>query len=256
MEEVMMRVAVLGASGRIGREVVDVLKNQGHEVAELTRAAGVDAYTGAGLESALTGVDAVVDATNASTTETAAVQDFFRTIARNVQRAAPAGVQRIVLVSIIGIDAFTAGHYAGKLAHERAYREGPVPVRILRAAQFHEFTEMMVEWTTRGDTAYVPATRTQLVAARTVAEELAKLATADSALEMTEIAGPEELNLAAATARLAARRGAPARVQEITDNEDPNRDPQAAGALLPGPGAIIAGPTFEQWLDQHYPANS
>lgn len=251
-----MRVAVLGASGRIGREVVDVLKNQGYEVAAVTRAAGVDAYSGAGLAPALAGADVVVDATNASTTETAAVQDFFATTARNVQEAASAsGVRRIVLVSIIGIDAFTAGHYAGKLAHERAYREGPLPVRILRAAQFHEFTEMMLDWNTRGDSAYIPATRTQLVAARTVAEELVRLALADSAPEMTEIAGPEELNLAAATARLAARRGAPARVEEIIDDQDPNRDLQAAGALLPGPGAIIAGPTFEQWLEQHYPSN-
>ncbi|MBF6518508.1 SDR family oxidoreductase [Nocardia cyriacigeorgica] len=251
-----MRIAVLGASGRIGREVVDVLENQGHEIAELTRAAGVDAYSGAGLSAALSGADVVVDATNASTIETAAVQDFFRTIARNVQHAAAAaGARRIVLVSIIGIEAFPAGHYAGKLAHERAYREGPLPVRILRAAQFHEFTEMMLDWTTRGDAAYVPATRTQLVAARTVAEELARLAVADTALELTEIAGPDELNLAAATARLAARRGAPARVHEVTDTDDPNCEAQAAGALLPGPGAIIAGPTFSEWLDQRYPAN-
>ncbi|WP_280234139.1 SDR family oxidoreductase [Nocardia cyriacigeorgica] len=252
-----MRIAVLGASGRIGREVVDVLTNQGHEVSEVTRTAGVDAYTGAGLRAALDGADVVVDATNASTTETAAVQDFFGTIARNVQQAASAaGVRRIALVSIIGIDAFTAGHYAGKLAHERAYREGPLPVRILRAAQFHEFTEMMLEWTTRGDSAYVPAMRTHLVAARTVAEQLARIALADSAPETTDIAGPEELNLAAAVARLAARRGAPARVQEIIDADDPNRDLQAGGALLPGPDAIIAGPTFEQWLDRHYPANA
>lgn len=251
-----MRIAVLGASGRIGREVADVLKDQGHEVVEITRSAGVDAYTGTGLAAALAGTQIVVDTTNASTTDTAAVTDFFRTIARNVQRAAAdAGALRIAVVSIIGIEAFPAGHYAGKLAQERAYREGPVPVRILRAAQFHEFTEMMLDWTTRGDTAYVPRTRTQLVAARTVAEELANLALADTAPDLVEIAGPEELNLAAATARLAARRGAPARVEEIIDTTDPNSEAQAAGTLLPGPDAIIAGPTFDAWLDQHHPAN-
>lgn len=251
-----MRIAVLGASGRIGREVADVLKSQGHEVVEITRSAGVDAYTGDGLAAALAGTQVVVDATSTSTTETAAVTDFFRTIARNVQgAAADAGVRRIAVVSIIGIDAFKAGHYAGKLAQERAYREGPVPVRILRAAQFHEFTEMMLDWTTRGDTAYVPRTRTRLVAARTVAEELAKLALADTAPELVEIAGPRELNLAAATAQLAARRGAPARVEEVVDTTDPDSEAQAAGALLPGPDAIIAGPTFDAWLDQRYPAD-
>ncbi|MEU2037113.1 SDR family oxidoreductase [Nocardia niwae] len=250
-----MRVAVVGASGRIGREVTDVLRSHGHEVVVISRSAGVDVHTGAGLADALAGVDVVVDAINAATTETEGVTAFFRIVARNIQRAsAAAGVQRIALVSIIGIDRFTAGHYAGKLAQEHAYREGPVPVRILRAAQFHEFTEMMLDWTTRGDTAYVPKYRTQLVAARTVAEQLAHLAVAENAPESVEIAGPEELYLAAATAEVAARRGEPGRVEEIVDRDDPNHALQADGALLPGPGAILAGPTFQQWLTQKYPA--
>ncbi|MFI9503388.1 SDR family oxidoreductase [Nocardia sp. NPDC052566] len=250
-----MRIAVIGASGRIGREVIDVLKNQGHEVVAITRSGGVDVYTGDGLAQALAGVDAVVDAVNASTTDTDAVTDYFRTIAHTVQRdAAAAGVRRIAVVSIIGTDRFTAGHYAGKVAHELAYREGPVPVRVLRAAQFHEFTEMMLEWTTRDDVAYVPRTRTQLVAARTVAERLAELIVADTAPDLIEVAGPEELNLAAAAAKVAARRGNPARVEEILDTTDPNHEQQADGALLPGPAAIIAGPTFDEWLDQRYPA--
>lgn len=250
-----MRIAVVGASGRIGHEVVDVLRDQGHEVVAISRGAGVDVYTGAGLAGALAGVDIVVDAVNANTTDTAAVTDYFRTIARNVQQeAAAAGVRRIAVLSIIGIDEFTAGHYAGKLAHEAAYREGPVPVRVLRAAQFHEFTEMMLDWTTRDDAAYVPRYRAQLVAARVVAEELAALAVADESSDLVEIAGPEELNLAAAVTKLAARLGKPSRVEEIVDTEDPDHELQAAGALLPGPNAILAGPTFDEWLDRKYPA--
>ncbi|WP_067841630.1 SDR family oxidoreductase [Nocardia lijiangensis] len=250
-----MRIAVVGASGRIGREVVDVLKNKGHDIVAITRTSGVDVYTGAGLADTLAGVDVVVDAVSTTTTDTAAVTDYFGTVARTVQReAAAAGVRRIAVISIIGIDPFTAGHYAGKLAHEAGYREGPVPVRVLRAAQFHEFTEMMLEWTTRDDTAYVPAFPTQLVAARTTAEELAALALADSAADMVEIAGPEKLDLAAAVAKLAARRGDPSRVEAITASTDPNFELQVAGALLPGPDAILAGPTFDEWLDRKYPA--
>ncbi|MFJ1458258.1 SDR family oxidoreductase [Nocardia sp. N2S4-5] len=250
-----MRITVLGASGRIGRQVVHILKNQRHDALPATRAAGVDAYSGRGLASALSDTDAVVDATNAATTETEEVVDYFRTIAHNVQRAAAdAAVRRIVLVSIIGIDEFPAGHYAGKVAHERAYREGPVPVRILRAAQFHEFTEMMLDWTTQGDTAYVPKMRTRLVAARTVAERLAAMVVEPDAADLIEIAGPHELNLAAASAKLAARRGAPTYVEEVILTDDPNHHLQADGALLPGPAAIIAGPTFDEWLDAHDPA--
>ncbi|WP_280263678.1 hypothetical protein [Nocardia abscessus] len=43
-------------------------------------------------------------------------------------------------------------------------------------------------------------------------------------------------------------------MEEIVDTADPNHELQAGGALLPGPDAIIAGPTFGQWLDQKYPA--
>ncbi|MGY2062636.1 NAD(P)H-binding protein, partial [Nocardia gipuzkoensis] len=105
-----MRIAVIGASGRIGGAVAEVLKDRGHEVIPITRAAGVDVHSGEGLAAALRGADAVVDAANAATTETAAVTEFFGTVARTVQReAAAAGVRHIVLVSIIGIDRFSGG---------------------------------------------------------------------------------------------------------------------------------------------------
>ncbi len=72
---------------------------------------------------------------------------------------------------------FTAGYNAAKVAHEKAMLAGPIPVRVLRAAQFHELVAQMVEWGTHGEVSYVPKMRTQLVAARTVAEALADLAT-------------------------------------------------------------------------------
>jgi hypothetical protein len=28
---------------------------------------------------------------------------------------------------------------------------GPIPVRVLRAAQFHEFVEQLLQWGTQGD---------------------------------------------------------------------------------------------------------
>src|SRR5207248_2982594 len=48
-----------------------------------------------------------------------------------------AGVRRMVVASIIDIDRFSAGYRAAKLAHERAALSGLIPVRIVRAAQFH-----------------------------------------------------------------------------------------------------------------------
>ena len=48
---------------------------------------------------------------------------------------------------------------------------------------------------------------------------------------------------------LASRRGLPLKVEGVSDPADPDRELNENGALLPGPDAILAGPTFEEWLD-------
>ena len=60
-----MRVAVAGATGNIGSRTAASLERDGHEVVRISRSLGVDLLTGAGLDDALQGVDAVVDATSA-----------------------------------------------------------------------------------------------------------------------------------------------------------------------------------------------
>src|ERR671911_623148 len=162
------------------------------------------------------------------------------------------------VVSIIGIEKFTGGYNAAKVAHEQAALAGPIPARIIRAAQFHEFVEELMRWGTQGDVSYVWNMRTQLVAARTVAEELVDLATAPDAefdaAETTEIAGPREERLVEAARLLAARRGGSLRVEEQGDPSHPDSERYANGAALPGPDAKLAGPTFEEWLDAKVPA--
>ena len=114
---------------------------------------------------------------------------------------------------------------------------------------------MLVEWGTQGDVAYVPRMRTQPVAARTVAETLAELATAPgsrpSGPPFPEVAGPREEILVEMATLLAERRGYPAKVEAVNDPAD--RDGlNESGGLLPGPDAILAGPTFQEWLDLTY----
>jgi uncharacterized protein YbjT (DUF2867 family) len=253
-----MKIAVAGATGRLGPHLVDVLTERGHDVVPISRKHGVDVITGEGLEGALAGVDTVVDATTPGSPEQEAATKFFTTAPRNLQDAGErAGVRRIVVVSIIGCDRFSGGgslggFYVAKVAQERAYRGGPIPAQILRAAQFDEFVSQLLDWTTQGDVAYVPAMRTQLIAARSVAEALADLASTSDAAEpvlpIPEIAGPRVERLVDAAGLLAARRGRPARVEETSDPDDPDRDLFAGDGLLPGPHAKLAGPTFEEWL--------
>jgi putative NADH-flavin reductase len=64
-----MRVAVVGATGRIGRRTIESLERRGHETVGISRTQGVDVYTGDGLAKALTGVDALVDACSCPTTD-------------------------------------------------------------------------------------------------------------------------------------------------------------------------------------------
>ena len=153
----MARIAVAGATGRVGRHVVDVLEADGHEVVAISRSHGVDVITGDGLAAALDGVECVIDTATGPSPEQAAATEFFTTAARNLQEVgSQAGVRRIVVVSIIGTDKFTGGYGAAKLAHEQAALAGPVPARILRAAQFHEFVEQLIAWGRQGEVSYLP----------------------------------------------------------------------------------------------------
>ena len=249
------KIAVAGATGRVGRHVVDVLAEQGHEVVAISRSAGVDVVTGEGLADALSGVECLVDASSGASPEEQAATDFFTAATRNLQQfGARASVRRIIVVSIIGTDRFTAGYGAAKIAHERAMQAGPVPARVLRAAQFHEFVAQLVDWGTRGEVSCVPQMRTQLVAARTVAEVLADLATEPlpAGEPVTEVAGPREESLVEMAMLLAARRGHPAKIEGVSDPADPDRELNVNGTTLPGPGAILAGPTFREWLDSEF----
>jgi uncharacterized protein YbjT (DUF2867 family) len=253
----MTKIAVAGATGRVGRHIVDLLEEGGHEVVEIARSKGVDVITGEGLVEALEGVECVVDATTPPTPDEQAAVEFFKTAARNLQEQGErAGVRRIVLVSIVGIDRYQGGYNAAKVVQEQAHLTGPIPVRILRATQFHEFVEQLTDWGRQGDVAYVWRMRTQLVAARTVAAAIVELATENRPVRATgqgpiwEIAGPREERLADAARRLAAHHGDPVRVEEV-DAPDPLFE---NGGSLPGPDAVLAGPTFDEWLGAHVTA--
>ncbi|MFE6746289.1 SDR family oxidoreductase [Kitasatospora purpeofusca] len=250
-------VAVVGATGRLGEHVVRVLAERGHQVVAISRSAGVDIVTGEGLDEALTGVGVVVDTSGTPSADETVATEFFTAAAANLHAAgARAGVELIVSVSILGIDASTGGYYRAKVAHEKALTAGPVPVRILRAAQFHEFVEPLVAWGRQGDTVRVPLMRTQLVAAAAVAEALVDLAEGPApepgttAAPFPEIAGPREENLAKAAELVYAARGEDVTVVEVSEEGTPDRELLENGAFVAGPATTLAGPTLEEWLAQ------
>ncbi|GAA2071760.1 NAD(P)H-binding protein [Streptomyces albiaxialis] len=255
------KFAVAGATGRLGRHVVDVLTEQGYEVVRMSRATGVDIISGEGLADALMGVDVIVDAASWHASDQEAASEFFRTAARNLHEAGlEAGAGRVVAASIIGADKATAGFIAAQQVHEEAHLSGPLPALILRASQFHEFVGQLLDWQ-QGDVAYIPALPTQLVACRTVAETMVELATGsglptqpEPGTPVPEVAGPRKETLADAAALLGARRGV--KVVPVDGAGMPDAEIAAAGGFLPGPLAKLAGPTFEEWLASDAGADS
>jgi glutamate dehydrogenase/leucine dehydrogenase len=56
-----MKIAVAGATGRVGRYVVNTLEAGGHYVVAMSRSSGVDVISRQGLDEAMEGVDTIID---------------------------------------------------------------------------------------------------------------------------------------------------------------------------------------------------
>ena len=167
---------------------------------------------------------------------------------------------RLVIVSIIGINAFAGGYNAAKVAQEQA----AVQARSRRASCARPSStsswKSFMRWGTQGDVSYVWKIRTQLVAARTVAEALVELAAAPDpefdAAKTTEVAGPRAEWFAEAARLLAARRGEGLRVEEApVDPSDPDSERYATGAACSDPTpSSPARPSRSGWTRRCPPA--
>lgn len=243
-----MRIAVVGATGRIGAYTVAALERAGHDVARISRADGVDVYAGTGLADALVGARAVVDASNTPARDEAEIVDFFGTATRNLLAAeSQADVQHHVLLSIVGIEhGRRVAHYAGKRAQEQLVREGPVPWSIVRATQFHDFAAMAASWTAHDGVATIAPLLVQPVAPSDVGSVLAEIAAGAPLRDTLELAGPETQDLVDMARRTFAARGEHIRL--IPSWRGSFGLDMAGEVLLPGDGARLGWTTFDEWL--------
>ncbi|NJP95513.1 NAD(P)H-binding protein [Nonomuraea sp. FMUSA5-5] len=239
-----MRIAVAGGTGMTGRLVVEALRARGHAPVVLSRGQGVDLLSGAGLDAALDGVEAVVDVSNVTTLRKSVSVDFFDRAGRHLVRAAErAGVRHLVTLSIVGVDRVRNPYYAGKLRQEEIVRGGGVPWTILRATQFHEFAGQVLSGVP-GPVAVVPAARIQPVAVQEVAATLAGLAADAPQAMAAELAGPRVESLVGMARRLIA--AGLARRRPVLPVYFPGGT--SRGRLLPtGPGPR-GTQTFDDWL--------
>jgi len=243
-----MRVAVAGGTGVVGSHVVEALRADGHDPVVLSRSTGVDLTTGAGLDAALDGADAVIDTANVSTLSADAATRFFQTATGNlVAGAARAGVPHLVLLSIVGIDRMPHNYYAGKLAQERVVEAGTVPWTILRATQFHEFAAQLFDRAKLGPLHVAPRARVQPVAAREVGARLAALAAGSPQGRTADLGGPREEQLDEMVKAYARRTGHRSWIPSAS-LPGAQMKGMRAGFALPGPGATLGTQTFAQWL--------
>jgi uncharacterized protein YbjT (DUF2867 family) len=145
-----MTILVTGATGNIGRQVVEHLVKRGADVRALVRdpskasfPAGVSVVQGDFLD-----VDSLRKAMSGVSTLfllNAVVPDEFTQalIALNVARSA--GIERIVYLSVIHADAYVnVPHFAGKFGVERMIEQMGFKATILRPAYFIQ-NDLMIE---------------------------------------------------------------------------------------------------------------
>ncbi len=204
-----MKIAVIGASGLIGTQLVESLTAGGHEVVAASRSTGVDVLTGDGLADALDGADVVVDVVNSPSFEDSAVMNFFTTSAANLTTAAKtAGVRHYVALTIVGQDELPdSGYMRAKVAQEKIIAGSGLPYTFVRATQFIEFADQITDSLVAGDEVRVPDALIQPIPAWKVVSVLTRAAAAQPLNGCVNIGGAQKISFEQMARDSLARRG-------------------------------------------------
>ena len=255
-----MEILVLGATGSLGRSLVRELTSRGHSVRAGSRTdrsadnqenvtwVTVDRETGAGLERAVTGADAVIDAANVRSARRSALDAVLVRGTGTVLDACHAADDvHYVGISIVGIDDINYIYYKAKVRQERVIDAAPGPISLLRATQFHELVDQLLTTAAKLPVMPLPSAMTlQPIDAADVASRLADAAEDRPAGRLPDIAGPQVQTLGELAEQWATARG---RRKKVVRIPLPGRTGKAlaAGALC-APAHAVRGRTFAQWL--------
>lgn len=241
-------IAIAGGTGVLGARVVEAVRRRDLTPLVIARSEGVDLTTGAGLDEALAGVDAVIDASNVAALRAKSSIAFFEAATGHLLAAGErAGVRHHLAVSIVGCDRVDLGYYFGKRRQEELVNDGPVPWSIVRATQFHEFAGQMLE-RSPGPVGLVPKMLSQPVAARELADLLVEVAVGEPVGLAPDVGGPEQHLVPDLARRLVAHRGDRTKVVAAPIPGRAGRQ-ISDGGLLPGEGARILPQTYDEWLE-------
>jgi uncharacterized protein YbjT (DUF2867 family) len=190
---------VTGGTGTIGSRVVPMLREAGRDLRVLTRHPGSDepgiqhvegdTVSGRGLAEALEGVDVVLHLAGGAKGDDVAARTLSAA-ARN------AGVEHLILISVIGADRMPIGYFRAKAQAEATFAGSGVPWTVLRVAQLHEFVLPFVRGMAKLPLLPTPGgLRFEPVHVEEVAARLTELALGRPAGRVPDIAGPEVLDI-------------------------------------------------------------
>lgn len=255
----MKRVLLTGGTGTLGRKLVPRLKAAGYTVRVMSRRdpnpgedegvewARASLELGTGLTEAMEGVNAVIHAASNPAKRQVDVDGTKRLL----DRAHAAGVDHFLYISIVGIDQIDFSYYKNKLAAERLIEASPVPWSILRATQFHEFVDRLLDPVTRLPVAIVPkGWYVQAISAGEVADRIVEALQRRPSGRLPDIGGPEVMNLEEMARLWLSAQGKHRRLIRL-----PIPGGLSAGfrqALNTTPDNRAGTVTWSQWLDQRY----
>lgn len=245
-----MKIVVIGGTGLIGSNLVNLLRKRGHAVTAASPKTGVNAITGEGLAKALAGAQVVVDVTNSPSFEDSAVMDFFETSGRNLLAAErAAGVRHHVALSIVGTDRLPdSGYLRAKVAQESLIKASGTPYTILRSTQFFEFGSYIADGATDGGVVRVPAAALiQPVFSEDVVSVLAEITVGPPVNGIVEVGGPERFLFGEFIARVLAAKNDK---REIIEDRRARYFGTELGeeSLVTGPNARLGGTRYEAWV--------
>jgi len=223
-----MRIAVTGATGRLGRQVVEILAATGdHQVVAVSRRPAARAAPGPGLatavadyadplalRAALRDVDTLVFVS--SDGETVHVLRHHQNV---IQAAADSGVRHIVALS--GLDADLASPFCYAMSYgytEQMLHESGCAVSIARASIYTEFFLQLLTLAHTGSQIRLPAAdgRVSLVSRADVGRCLAALAVGAPTGRHYDITGPEAPDMATIAALAGRQWGTPVSYADVT----------------------------------------
>jgi uncharacterized protein YbjT (DUF2867 family) len=245
-------ILVTGGTGTIGSRVVPLLQSDDRDLRILSRHrrtlssdvrhfAG-DVTTGTGLAPALDGVQVVLHLAGGATGDDVGARTLVRA-------ARAAGVEHLILISVIGAGRMPIGYFRRKEAAERAVMASDLPWTVLRSAQLHDFVLPLVHGI--AGLPLVPAPRGmrfEPIEVDAVAHRLAELTCGRPAGLVEDFAGPEVLSIAELVASYNEVRGRRRRLLPFP-MPGPIGRAYSAGANLSDGAVMRAGRTWREQLE-------